>query len=44
MDAMPIYEFECEQCGNRFEELMDAGEREAVRKERITDARKARKS
>jgi putative FmdB family regulatory protein len=19
---MPIYEFECEQCGNRFEELM----------------------
>jgi putative FmdB family regulatory protein len=20
---MPIYEFECEQCGSRFEELMD---------------------
>jgi putative FmdB family regulatory protein len=21
---MPIYEFECEQCGSRFEELMDS--------------------
>ena len=21
---MPIYEFECDQCGNRFEELMDS--------------------
>ncbi len=81
---MPIYEFECEQCGNRFDELMAAGapppacpecgssrvgkrlsnvsppgrapkgakvrdsesrrrEREAARKERIADARKARK-
>ena len=25
MSAMPIYEFECEQCGNRFEELMESG-------------------
>ena len=82
---MPIYEFECEQCGSRFEELMqsagaapacpDCGaggarrlispvsppgrvprgpkvrdsesrrrEREAARKERISDARKARGS
>ena len=24
MQAMPIYEFECDQCGNRFEELMDS--------------------
>jgi putative FmdB family regulatory protein len=23
---MPIYEFECEECGARFEELMGAGE------------------
>jgi putative FmdB family regulatory protein len=22
---MPIYEFECEECGARFEELVDAG-------------------
>ena len=22
---MPIYEFECAQCGNRFEELMESG-------------------
>jgi putative FmdB family regulatory protein len=22
---MPIYEFECEECGNRFEELVAAG-------------------
>lgn len=22
---MPIYEFECEKCGNRFEELLSAG-------------------
>jgi putative FmdB family regulatory protein len=22
---MPIYEFECEQCGNRFEELVRSG-------------------
>jgi putative FmdB family regulatory protein len=22
---MPIYEFECEQCGSRFEELMESG-------------------
>ncbi|HEV7616253.1 MAG TPA: zinc ribbon domain-containing protein [Solirubrobacterales bacterium] len=22
---MPIYEFECEQCGGRFEELVNAG-------------------
>jgi putative FmdB family regulatory protein len=82
---MPIYEFECEQCGERFEELMHAGaappacpscgssqtrkrpsnvsppgrvprgpkvrdsesrrrEREAARKERLAEAKKARKS
>jgi putative FmdB family regulatory protein len=82
---MPVYEFECEQCGERFEELMDSGaaaplcpscgaegarrllspvsppgrvprgakvrdsesrrrEREAARRERISEARKARKS
>lgn len=23
---MPIYEFECEECGERFEELVGAGE------------------
>jgi putative FmdB family regulatory protein len=22
---MPIYEFECDQCGSRFEELMESG-------------------
>ena len=22
---MPIYEFECAECGNRFEELMESG-------------------
>jgi putative FmdB family regulatory protein len=22
---MPIYEFQCEQCGSRFEELMESG-------------------
>lgn len=25
MAAMPIYEFECEECGARFEELIAAG-------------------
>jgi putative FmdB family regulatory protein len=25
MTLMPIYEFECEGCGARFEELVDAG-------------------
>lgn len=25
MAAMPIYEFECEECGARFEELVAAG-------------------
>lgn len=25
MSAMPIYEFECEECGARFEELVAAG-------------------
>jgi putative FmdB family regulatory protein len=81
---MPIYEFECAQCGNRFEELVASGaeapacpscgsmrtgrllspvsppsrqprgatvrdsesrrrEREAARRDRIADARKARR-
>jgi len=22
---MPVFEFDCEQCGSRFEELMDSG-------------------
>jgi putative FmdB family regulatory protein len=25
MRAMPIYEFECEDCGSRFEELIKSG-------------------
>jgi putative FmdB family regulatory protein len=25
MRAMPVYEFECEDCGNRFEELLSTG-------------------
>lgn len=25
MRAMPVYEFECEECANRFEELLGAG-------------------
>ena len=25
MPAMPIFEFKCEECGNRFEELTAAG-------------------
>jgi putative FmdB family regulatory protein len=82
---MPIYEFECDQCGSRFEELMASGgkppacphcganrtrrrlspvsppgraprgskvrdsesrrrEREAARSDRLSDAKKARKS
>ena len=27
---MPIYEFECGECGNRFERLVDAGTRSAT--------------
>lgn len=27
---MPIYEFQCEQCGSRFEELLDSGAKPAA--------------
>jgi putative FmdB family regulatory protein len=27
---MPVYEFECAKCGNRFEELVSAGTEDAV--------------
>jgi putative FmdB family regulatory protein len=30
MGSMPIYEFECEGCGGRFEELVGAGEAEVA--------------
>lgn len=30
LQRMPIYEFECEECGARFEELVAAGVEEAL--------------
>jgi putative FmdB family regulatory protein len=30
MRAMPVYEFECEECANRFEELLGTGAKAPV--------------